>query len=224
VGTLSGTRAGWRVSGGRVSGVRLIHGEGYSSGGPGAPQPLLSVQIEAEVRGGLITRITYELTPAAKAAVAAGLAQTRKAAAVVDGPPSSYNLGLFAANAVLEVGSTRVTGSPAIAGWVLGNGPATTAVDPKVQGNVVRWQGTFTTAASRQAGLAPRPARFEVELAGAPARIRRYAVVFAAEAASQPAPAASPPASQPAPAASQPASQPASAASQPASASQPAPR
>ncbi|MBI5478936.1 MAG: hypothetical protein HY906_08780 [Deltaproteobacteria bacterium] len=225
VGRLGGARAGWRASGGRVSGVRLIHGEGYRPAGPGAE--LLSVQIAAEVRRGLITKITYDLTPAAKAALAAGAEQIRKTAAVFDGPPSAYNLGLFAANAVLEVGSTRVTGSPAIAGWVLSNRPASTAQSLTVQGNVVRWQGTLSTAATRQAGLAPRPARVEVDGAGAASaapNIRRYTVVFEGEPATQPAPAASQPASQPAAAASQPASQPAPAASQPASASQPAPR
>ena len=217
VGTLAGARAGWRVKGGRVSGVRLLEGEGYPSGGPGAER--VAVQIEAEVRRGLITKLTYELTPAAKAALAAGGDQLLKVAAVFDGPPPMYNLGLFAANAVLEVGSTRLTSGPAISGWILTNGPVSTAVAPQRQGSVVRWKGTFTTRADRQAGLAPRPARFEVDVAGAASGapfIRRYTVIFDADAASQPAPAASPPASQPAPTASQPASQPAPAASRPA--------
>ena len=213
VGTMAGARAGWQVKGGRVSGVRLLHGEGYPAG------ELVSVQIEAEVRRSLITKITYALTPAARAALGADVERLKKIAAVFDGPPPMYNLGTFAANAVLEVGSTRLTSGPAIAGWILGNRPVSTAQSPTVQGSVVRWQGTFTT---RQG--APRPARFEVDVAAAGTTapiIRRYTVVFTDEAASQPAPAASQPASasQPAPAASQPAS-----ASQPAPASRPAPR
>jgi hypothetical protein len=219
VGKIDGARAGWRVVGGRVNGVRLIDGEGYRSSAPGVER--LAVQIEAEVRRSLITRIAYELTPASKAALAARVEQTRKVAAVFHGPPPMYNLGAFAANAVLEVGSTRLTGSPAIAGWILSNRPASTGAEPKVQGNVVRWLGTFATAATSQAGGAPRPARFEVEVAGATsgaARIRRYTVVFADETASQPAPTASQPA------ASQSTRQPEPAASRPASAPQPTPR
>ena len=221
VGKAGTERAGWQVAGRHVSGFRLIHGDGYGSGGPDAPQ-LLTVKIDADVRGGLITRIVYELTPASRAALAAGGDQVKKVAAVFDGPPPMYNLGLFAADAVLQAGSTRLTGSPTIAGWVLSNGPASTGGDPKVQGSTVRWQGNFSTRASRQAGLAARPARFEVDVAGATSaapNIRRYTVIFEDDDTSQPAPAAS----QPAPAASQPASASQPAASQPASASQPTP-
>jgi hypothetical protein len=216
VGRLKGSRAGWQVTKGRVRGVRLIHGAGFPSGGPGEER--ISVQIDAEVRGGKITKITYELTPAAKAALGGGTERLSKIAAVFDGPPPMYNLGLFAANAVLEVGTTRITGSPAIAGWVLSNRPAATALAPTVQGSVVRWRGTFGSTATG----APRPARFEVDVAGAASaapNIRRYTVIFDSDAAGQPTPAASQPASQPASAASQPAS----AASQPASAARPKP-
>jgi hypothetical protein len=212
VGKVDGTRAGWQVAtGGHVSGVRLIEGEGFRP----ASGDRLAVQIEADVKRGRITKITYDLTPASKAALGARGDQVRKTAAVFDGPPPMYNLGLFAANAVLQVGSTRLEGGPAIAGWVLTNRPAALGGEPTVEGSMVRWQGTFSTAATRQAGAAARRARFEVDVAGAttPAPIiRRYTVDYEEPA---PAPPASQPASAPAPAPSQPAP------SQPASASQP---
>lgn len=212
VGRLKGERAGWRVSGGRVSGVRLIEGDGYRPDGPGAR---ISVAIEAHVQRGLITRLVYELTPAAKAALGASGDRLKKIAAVFDGPPAAYNLGLFAANAVLEVGATRVTGGPAITGWILRNRPVSSGPSPAIQGSVARWEGTFS-----HGGGSPRPARIEVDVASATSSapiIRRYTVVFKDEAASQPAPAGPQPTSQPA-------SQPAPPPTQPAAGSQPGAR